>query len=271
MRLHTANGSDETAREEPQGIFGRILARLRALRLRGVPRSPYRVPALVFGTARFLALALFTFGMAYVEAACVVYLWEMLYPEGFRFPLLLVVEERYEPLVALEMGRELATMVMLVGCAVAAGRTKVQRVASFLFLFGTWDIFYYFWLRVMTALTHFPAFPASLGTWDILFLVPVPWTGPVYAPMVIAVTMALFAVLLVFAERRGVRIKPDLRFWIIEAIAALMLFGSFVWNCKRILTNQVPSSYPWWLLLPGEIIAVTAFLYLIRECLSRET
>lgn len=209
--------------------------------------------------------------MAYVEAACVVYLWEILYPEGFKFPLLLVVEKQYEMLVGIELGRELATMVMLAGCAIAAGRTKVQRVASFLFSFGVWDIFYYSWLRVMTELTHFPVFPASLGTWDILFLLPVPWTGPVYAPMMVAATMVLIAVTLIFAERRGARIKPELRFWVIEAIAALMISGSFAWNYKRVFAGSVPSSYPWWLLVPGEIIAITAFIYIIRDCFHSET
>jgi len=160
--------------------------------------------------------------------------------------------------------------VMLAGCALAAGRTRVQRAASFLFLFGTWDVFYYFWLRVITELTHFPVFPASLGTWDILFLIPLPWTGPIYAPMLVAATMVLFAVTLTLAERRGARIKPDLRFWVIEAVATLMIFGSFAWNCTRVLAGSVPSSYPWWLLLPAEIIAITAFIYLIRDCFYSE-
>ncbi len=197
-----------------------------------------------------------------------VYLWEILYPEGFKFPLLLVVQKRCRSLVGVELGREFSTIVMLWGCAAAAGRTRVQRVASFLFLFGIWDILYYFWLRVITGLTHFPPFPASLGTWDILFLIPAPWTGPVYAPMVVAATMTLFAVMLVLAERRGARIKPDLRFWIIEGVAAVMILGSFVWNCGNVLAGNMPTFYPWWLLLLGEIIAITAFGHLIRDFFS---
>ncbi len=239
------------------------------LRVGGVLHGPNRAPSPSFGGRRLLALAFFAVGMAYVEAACVVYLWEILYPGGFKFPLLLVVEDQYTALVAVEMGREFFTLVMLSGCAIAAGRTRVQRVASFLFLFGGWDIFYYFWLRVMTELTHFPAFPASLGTWDILFLLPAPWTGPVYAPMTVAATMVLFGVMLLVAESRSASIKPHLRFWVIEVIATLMILGSFVWNCGVVLTKKVPSFYPWWLLLPAEIIAITAFVYLIRDCFSR--
>jgi len=270
MKSRKANMNDDTTPERGRGFLGKILPGGRLLKLRAVSQSPYKVPALVFGPWRFLALTLFAVGMAYVEAACVVYLWEILYPEGFKFPLLLVVEKQYESLVGVELGREFATLVMLVGCAIAAGRTKVQRIASFLFLFGAWDVFYYLWLRVITELTHFPVFPASLGAWDILFLIPVPWTGPVCAPMIVAATMALLSGMLVFAERRGARLKPDLRFWVIEAIAFLMIFGSFIWNYGDVLAGKVPSSYPWWLLFPAEIIAITAFVYLVRDCFYRK-
>jgi hypothetical protein len=266
MRVRRSNVDNSTTGTRRGGFLGKVFPGGGSLRFKAASRSPYRAPALVFGPGRFLALAFFAIGMAYLEAACVVYLWEILYPGGFKFPLLLVVEKQYEPLVAMEFGREFATIMMLAGCAIAAGRTKVQKVASFLFLFGIWDVFYYFWLRVVTELTHFPIFPDSLSTWDILFLIPVPWTGPVYAPMVVAATMVLFAVMLVFAEHRGARVKPDLRFWITEAIAVLMIFGSFIWNCREVFDGKVPSFYPWWLLLPAEIIAVTAFVYLIRDC-----
>jgi len=241
------------------------------VRLRPILRSPYSSPSGAFGSRRLLALGFFALGMAYVEAACVVYLWEILYSEGFKFPLLLVVEKQYKWLVGAEMGREFSTLVMLLGCAVAAGRTRVQRVASFLFLFGLWDTFYYFWLRVITQFSHFPVFPESPGTWDILFLIPVPWTGPVYAPMTVAATMVLFAVMLLFAEGRSAHIKPDLRFWVIEGVAATMIFGSFVWNCGVVLAKGIPSFYPWWLLLPAELIAITAFVYLVRDCFYRRT
>jgi hypothetical protein len=36
------------------------------------------------------------------------------------------------------------------------------------------------------------AWPTSLGDWDILFLIPLPWWGPVWAPMSIAALMIVF-------------------------------------------------------------------------------
>jgi hypothetical protein len=46
-----------------------------------------------------------------------------------------------------------------------------------------WDIFYYVWLKVLLD------WPASLLTPDILFLIPLPWWGPVIAPVLIALLM----------------------------------------------------------------------------------
>ncbi len=270
MAFRNSNDQGATESGKDRGFFGRMFPERKTFRLRSTSRSPYRDPALTLAPRRFAALVLFAAGMAYLEAACVVYLWESFYPGGFSFPLFLDLTSRQKALVGVELGRELATIAMLVGCAIAAGRTAVQRVASFMFAFGVWDIFYYLWLRVMTKLTYFPDFPASPGTWDILFLIPVPWTGPVYAPMVVAATFILFAVVLLFAESRGVRIKPDVRFWVIEAGAALMILASFLWNFPAIMDKKIPSFYPWWLLLPGEIIAITALVYLVRDCFYTE-
>lgn len=273
MESSKSNTENETVPVKKRGLFRRRSPGRRLFRLRTSIRSPYSAIGTRFGVGRFLALTLFALGMAYVEAACVVYLWEKVYPEGFAFPLPTPAQLRemgYMGLLGVELGRELATMAMLVGVAIAAGRTRVQRVASFLFLFGAWDVFYYGWLRVLSACTHFPVFPASFSDWDVLFLIPVVWTGPVYAPLVVAATLILFAVLLVVAERRGPPIRTDLRFWIIEGIAILMIFTSFIWNYELVLLGQSPTFYPWWLLFPAEIIAITALVYLIRDSFSKK-
>lgn len=273
MKSDKSDTENQVLSVKERGLFKRRSPGRRLLRLRTAIRTPYSALALRFGVGRFLALTLFALGMAYVEAACVVYLWEKVYPEGFAFPLPTLVQLRemgYMALLGVELGREVATMAMLVGAAIATGRTRVQKTAAFLFLFGAWDVFYYGWLRILSEHTHFSVFPESLRTWDVLFLIPVIWTGPVYAPMVVALTMVLFAVLLVVAERRGPPIRTDVRFWIIEGIAILMILASFIWNYEIVFAGAVPTFYPWWLLFPAEIIAVTAFVYLIRESFSKK-
>ena len=55
--------------------------------------------------------------------------------------------------------------------------------------FGAWDIFYYVFLRLISG------WPRTLLDWDILFLLPLPWWGPVLAPVSIALVMILWGTL----------------------------------------------------------------------------
>lgn len=82
-----------------------------------------------------------------------------------------------------EVIREAATLVMLLTVGVLAGNTWRSRWGFAALAFGVWDIFYYVFLRVMTG------WPKGLGDWDILFLIPLPWWGPVWAPVSIALLM----------------------------------------------------------------------------------
>src|SRR5688500_7990731 len=64
-----------------------------------------------------------------------------------------------------------------------AGRTWRHRAGYAALAFGAWDIFYYVFLRLISG------WPRTLLDWDILFLLPLPWWGPVIAPVSIAVLM----------------------------------------------------------------------------------
>jgi hypothetical protein len=87
-----------------------------------------------------------------------------------------------------EVVREFATMIMLATVGWLAGETRRSRFAFALLAFGVWDIAYYLWLIPLTGWPH------SILDWDILFLIPLPWWGPVWAPMSIAVLMIVFGV-----------------------------------------------------------------------------
>ena len=144
--------------------------------------------------------ALFLFGISfgYLEAAVVVYLRAIydpirrqIHPErgaNDLFPLITSQQlanagpDNPRRLV-IEIGREAATMLMLSAVALVFARNLQQWIAAFAIVFGVWDIAFYAFLRLMIY------WPESLSTWDILFLIPLPWVGPVWAPVLVACTM----------------------------------------------------------------------------------
>jgi len=145
---------------------------------------------------RLLFLAIFSLAMAFVESAVVVYLRALFYPHGMTD--VRVVFPR--PFYATEVYREAATIVMLISVALlSAKKSWWDRLAYFLWCFGIWDIFYYFWLFVLVA------WPPSLFTEDVLFLIPVPWIAPVIVPVVISCAMILGALLILSMKTMSLR------------------------------------------------------------------
>jgi hypothetical protein len=149
---------------------------------------------------RRILVALLLFGVAfgYVEAAIVVYLRaiydpirQRIHPQiqpGELFPLIRLGELRAEGdehvrRLAAEIVREAATLVILTAVALAVARNLREWFAAFMITFGLWDVFYYVFLKVLID------WPASLMTWDLLFLLPVPWVGPVLSPVIVALSM----------------------------------------------------------------------------------
>src|SRR6266511_3308216 len=124
-------------------------------------------------------LIIYAVAMAYVESAVVVYLRALYFPQGFAFPLVPLPPD----MLAIEIGREVATLVVLLGVAMLAGPERWDRLLVLGVIFGVWDLFYYVWLWVLLR------WPPSPLTWDVLFLIPVPWTGPVLAPAVVSAVL----------------------------------------------------------------------------------
>lgn len=156
---------------------------------------------------RLPLVALYAVAMAYVEAAVVVYLREMRDIDD----LLRDLPTTLDRFVAIEIGREAATVVMLLSIGWIAGRRLQDRLGHFVFAFGLWDIAYYGWLWL------FEGWPASPLDWDILFLIPVPWWGPVLAPALIATVMCVGGAAAVWGADRGVSWRLS---WTNAAVAA---------------------------------------------------
>lgn len=138
----------------------------------------------------------FAIAKAYLESAVVVYLQLALGGEvGAIFPLRPAF--RVGSLVAIEVGREAATLVMIWAVGALVGRTKVERLAWSAVVFGAWDIGYYAWLNVLSG------WPPTLDTTDLLFLISVPWVDPAWSPVTLSVALIGVGLAAARRERTG--------------------------------------------------------------------
>ncbi|MHB1922742.1 MAG: hypothetical protein ACYCOO_10955, partial [Chitinophagaceae bacterium] len=141
-------------------------------------------------------LTLFSVAMGYLETTVVVYLRLIFYPHGFHFPLVALSGQ----VAGIEILRESATLVMLICIGGLVGKNALQRLGVFMYCFGVWDITYYIFLKLLLG------WPSSWNTWDILFLIPVPWVGPVWAPCILSMTLIFFASLIAYFQLKGKKI-----------------------------------------------------------------
>src|SRR5688500_14117090 len=151
-------------------------------------------------TRRYAVVTLFALAMGYLEAAVVFYLRTMV---NRLDPYQTDPLPNFAHLAVPELAREFATMLMLLTVGFLAGRTWRGRLGFALLTFGIWDIAYYIFL---IPLTHWPT---SFTDWDILFLIPLPWWGPVWSPISIAVLMIAFGLLATLLEQAEPPLWPS--------------------------------------------------------------
>lgn len=228
---------------------------------------------------KIIVITVFAIAMGFLEAAVVVYMREVLYPGGFEFPLSPIPLS----LALTELFREVATLVMLLSIGFLAARKFSTGFAWFIYSFAIWDIFYYVFLKAILA------WPESIMTWDVLFLIPTTWTGPVLTPVLVSLTMILLAiVILLKAEGRnnghgeaegGNNSRIPGKIWAGLILGSLVLIFGFVFDYSRHMlthftliemlqvnnpvvleyaTTYVPLSFPWGIFALGEGIILTS-------------
>ncbi len=208
-----------------------------------------------------LWLTIYAIAMAYLEAAVVVYLRELYYPENV---LQIFPPKMFRPLdVIVELGREVATIVMMIAVALLAEqRNRLRQFAAFVFQFGVWDVFYYIWLKVLIG------WPVSWREWDILFLIPWAWFGPWLTPVVIALLFVLWGYWLLKNEAVPVWSTIGVMGFIVGALLALLAFLQpaipllVAGNVEKI-RQFVPEGFWWWTYIPG-VVLMTWGLWRVR-------
>jgi hypothetical protein len=165
-------------------------------------------------------ISLYAIAMGLLEAVVVVYLRELYYKDGFDFPL--------RPIPAfiarMEFYRELATLVMLLAAGILTGKSRLQRFAYFVLAFAVWDIFYYVFLYL------FLGWPQSLSTWDILFLVPFPWVGPVWSPCLLCLIMITGSLYIIKKTNEDPEFRVRPLHWTMMIGGAAICILAFMWD-----------------------------------------
>jgi hypothetical protein len=214
-------------------------------------------------------VAVFAIAMAALEGAVVVYLRALYYPGEFTVAFRVIDEK----ILLVELVRELATLVMLFGVGYIAGKNFRERLAYFLLSFAVWDIFYYVWLKV------FINWPVTILDWDILFLIPITWLGPVLAPVICSITMIVLAWVLLSEQNK----TTCYRFWTLLITGCVVILFTFMQDYfmllyqhdlfdhyATLLRNEtfvsvastfIPESYPWWLFGIGEALILGAIAH----------
>ena len=200
-------------------------------------------------------VSVFAAAFAFVESSVVVYLRAIYYPEGFSFPLKVIVSQH----LVVEVCREAATLVMLLSVGIIAGRSKWQRFGYFCLAFGVWDIFYYVWLKVILG------WPISLSEWDILFLIPLPWIGPVASAVIIALLLVLCGTDIVIRTSLEKHFKPTIISWACAFAGTAVILYSFMNDTEATLRAGTPLPYRYELLVIAVILYVVGYVFACRQ------
>ncbi len=192
---------------------------------------------------RWGIVVVFSAAFAWVEAAAVIYLRTLVDRiEPYQANPL----PTYHGLGNVEYVRELATLIMLLSVGLLAGRTRRTRIAYALLAFGVWDILYYAILKVNIG------WPRTLLDWDILFLIPLPWWGPVLAPILISLLMILGATLATQSARQHFAPWPSRRALWMGNAGVLLALGIFMSDALLLILRDpesirivMPTSFNW--------------------------
>jgi len=218
---------------------------------------------------RWLIVVIYAAGMAWVESAVVFYLRTMI--------------DRIEPhqvnplpiigsLGPVELTREFATLVMLLAVGLLAGKTWKSRLGYSAIAFGVWDILYYVFLKVMCG------WPVSLADWDILFLLPLPWWGRVWAPVSIALLMIFWGTLASqFETTAPGRFRR--RAWLLNGVGIALALYVFMADALRVsgggvdaIRGVLPAKFNWPLFCAALTLMAAPVIQLGRQvCLLQRT
>ncbi len=197
---------------------------------------------------KIIWLTIFAVAMAFLEAAVVIYLRQLYYPGNILqiFPVRLVSDLDY----LVELGREIATLIMMLSLAFLIEKNPTRIFAAFVYQFGIWDLFYYIWLKFTIG------WPLHFFEWDVLFLIPWIWLGPWLCPVLISLLFIIWGIKCLHGPQDVSISRKNLLLFITGSVLALIsflqpAFGILLQGGINAITTYVPQDFWWWLFLPG--------------------
>ncbi len=187
-----------------------------------------RIQTLSFPSKKLILLSIFSISMAFMESAVAIYLRKLYYPSADIFP----IRAMDFNIVCIEILREGATLIMLICAGIFCGRTRFLSIAYSIFAFGIWDIFYYVFLKILIS------WPESFLSWDILFLIPVTWIGPVITPVLVSfflITLSCFMILM-DANRYRTEFTPTEKTLLITG--TVLILYSYTFDMTKIIVEN---------------------------------
>jgi hypothetical protein len=213
--------------------------------------------------AAYAALVAFAVAFGWIEAACVVYLREI-YARELSLRVATSALQTFDitlvslppTVVTVEIVREGCTLVMLAAVAWLAGRRVADRWGALLLAFGIWDLTYYGFLRATLG------WPESVGTWDVLFLIPSPWLAPIWAPATISIGFVAAGTYLFWTAGRA-RLYRLADVGVLAAAVTLTLVA-FLLGTQAGIDHQVPDHFPGVLFWTGVALGFGWFVHVER-------
>ncbi len=223
-------------------------------------------------------VTIFSVAMGMLESAVVVYLRELYYPDGFTFPLKMMSST----VAITELLREAATLIMLVVIGVLAGRTKTEKFGYFIYTFAIWDLFYYAFLKLLLN------WPESFLTWDILFLLPTTWVGPIICPVLLSIAMIALTLTIIYFTNKSEKTVISKSEWGLFILGSLITIVSFTYEYSTFILQEftlyemfipteklmnyaikfIPSIFPWWIFWIGFLIILSTIGHFVYKNLN---
>jgi hypothetical protein len=220
-----------------------------------------------------IILVLFGAVVGYLESATVVYirlLYEPIHQRLFPdrapddlFPAISFEQwEREAPPVArsplLEASREIGTVVAVGLVAAAVFPTRRRWAAAFFLLAGVAGWAYYLGLKVLIGWPHTPS------AWDLIFMVPVPSAGPVWAALAGYTAMVAAAAWFFWGEGAGRPLHAGRAGWTLLLAGAVVMAAPFFWDSRRLLAGDYPGPFQTWLLIAGLLLVLAGMTFAWR-------